>query len=178
MNMTNDVAKAEQKIVAVLARMLVVAPESIKTDVRYKELFNNDPDPVHAFAVQVEQTLGVIVGDSVLDAYPTIAELAVYCAAHKAEANGGRRYVVVCRMPGGGVCERIYSARWHEKAVQKAMDDGVEAVLSVEREDAEDSPPQKAGHLGKILLPILIGIILAGMVFLFFWWRNGRPRLW
>ena len=81
-------------------------------------------------------------------------------------------------MPGGGVCERIYSARGHEKAVQKAMDDGVEAVLSVEREDAEDSPPQKTGHLGKVLLPILIGIILAGMVFLFFWWRNGRPRFW
>ncbi len=178
MNMTNDVAKAEQKIVAILARMLVIAPESIKTDARYQELFNNDPDPVHAFAVQVEQTLGVIVGDSVLDVHPTVAELAAYCAAHKANANGGRRYVVVCRMPDGSVRECIYSARGHEKAVQQAMDDGAEAVLSIEREDAEDAPPRKAGQIGKVLTPILIGIILAGMVFFFFWWRNGRPRLW
>ena len=178
MSLEKEIEKAQQKISAILAYMLVVAPESIKTDVRYKELFNNDPDPVHAFAVQVEQTLGVIVGDSVLDAHPTIAELAAYCAANKAEANGGRRYVVVCRMPGGGVCERIYNARGHEKAVQKAMDDGAEAVLSVEREDAEDAPPRKSGHLGKVLLPILIGIILAGMVSLFFWWRNGCPRFW
>ena len=173
-----DVAKAEQKIVAVLARMLVVVPESIKTGVRYKELFNNDPDSVHAFAVQVEQAQGVIVDASVLDAHPAVAELAAYCAAHKADANGGRRYVVVCRMPGGGVCERIYSARGHEKAVQQAMDDGAEAVLSVEREDAEDTPPRKAGTFGKVLTPILIGIILSAMVFLFFWWRNGFPRFW
>ena len=38
-----DVAKAEQKIVAVLARMLVVVPESIKTGVRYKELLSTIP---------------------------------------------------------------------------------------------------------------------------------------
>ena len=178
MGMTNDVAKAQQKIVAVLARMMVVAPESIKTDSRYQKLFNMDPDSVHAFAVQVEQALGVIVGDSVLDAHPTVADLAAYYTAHKADTNGGRRYVVVCRMPGGGVCERIYSARGHEKAVQKAMDDGAEAVLSVEREDAEDTPPRKAGTFGKVLTPILIGIILSAMVFLFFWWRNGFPRFW
>ena len=178
MDMTNKVAKALQKITAILARMLVVPPESINTDARYQELLNMDPDSVHAFAVQVEQTLGVIVGDSVLDAHPTIAELAAYCAAHKANANGGRRYVVVCRMPDGSVRERIYSARGHEKAVQQAMDDGAEAVVSVEREDAEDTPPRKAGHLGKVLLPILIGIILSAVVFLFFWWRNGCPRFW
>ena len=178
MDMTNDVAKAQQKIVAVLARMLVVAPESIKTGARYKELFNMDPDSVHAFAVQVEQALGVIVGDSVIDAHPTVAELAAYCVAHKANTSGGLRYVVVCRMSDGSVRERIYSARGHEKAVQQAMDDGAEAVLSVEREDAEDAPPRKARHLGKVLLPILIGIILAAMVFLFFWWRNGCPRFW
>ena len=178
MDVTYDVAKAQQKIVAVLARMLVVAPESIKTDSRYQKLFNMDPDSVHAFAVQVEQTLGVIVGDSVLDAHPTIAELAAYCAAHKANANGGRRYVVVFRMPDGSVRERIYSARGHEKAVQQAMDDGAESVLSVEREDAEDGSPRKERHLSSVLLPILIGIILAAMAFLFFWWLNGCPRFW
>ena len=178
MDVTYDVAKAQQKIVAVLARMLVVTPESIKTDSRYQKLFNMDPDSVHAFAVQVEQTLGVIVGDSVLDAHPTIAELAAYCAAHKANANGGRRYVVVFRMPDGSVRERIYSARGHEKAVQQAMDDGAESVLSVEREDAEDVSPRKERHLSSVLLPILIGIILAAMAFLFFWWRNGCPRFW
>lgn len=178
MDVTYDVAKAQQKIVAVLARMLVVAPESIKVDARYQELFNMDPDSVHAFAVQVEQNLGVIVGDSVLDAHPTVAGLAAYCAANKANANGGRRYVVVFRMPDGSVRERIYSARGHEKAVQQAMDDGAESVLSVEREDAEDGSPRKERHLSSVLLPILIGIILAAMAFLFFWWRNGCPRFW
>ena len=128
--------KAQQKIVAVLSRMLLLAPESIPVDARYQELFNSDPDAVRAFAAQIEKTLGVVVGDSVFSAHPTISELAAYCAEHQAPARGERLYVVVSRMPDGGTRERIYAVRGHEKAAQLAMDDGAEAVLSVEREDA------------------------------------------
>ena len=104
-------AKVSQKIAAILARMLVVAPETVKMDARYSELLGLNPEAVHNFAVRVEQTLGVTIGDSVIDAYPTVAELAAFCAKALADANGGRRYAVLCRMPDGsrpGSC----AARW------------------------------------------------------------------
>ena len=178
MSETKEVEKVQQKIVTVLARMLIIAPESLKPDARYQELFNMDPDSVRAFAVQVENALDVIVGDSIISAYPTIAELAAYCAENRASAHGGRRYAVLCRMPDGTTRERIYAARGHEKAVQQAMADGVEAVLSVEREDVEDRAPSKAGHLAKIIGPLFLGTILAGAAFVYFWWKNGFRSFW
>ena len=178
MALSKETEKAQQKIVAVLARMLVLAPESVQADARYLELFNSDPDAVRAFGAQVEKDLGVIVGDSVFSAHPTIPELAAYCAAHRAPARGERLYVVVSRMPDGSTRERIYAARGHEKAAQLAMDDGAEAVLSVEREDAEDGAPRGMGMFGKILVPLLVGILLAGAVFVFFWWRRGFQPFW
>ena len=178
MTQSKETEKAQQKIVAVLARMLVIAPESIPADARYLELFNSDPDAVRAFGAQVESSLGVIVGDSVFSKNPTIPELAAYCAAHRAPARGERLYVVVSRMPDGSTRERIYAARGHEKAAQLAMNDGAEAVLSVEREDAEDGAPRGMGMFGKILVPLLVGILLAGAVFVFFWWRRGFQPFW
>ena len=169
MTQSKETEKVQQKIVAVLARMLVIAPESIPADARYLELFNSDPDAVRAFGAQVEKDLGVIVGDSVFSKHPTIPELAAYCAAHRAPARGERLYVVVSRMPDGSTRERIYAARGHEKAAQLAMDDGAEAVLSVEREDAEDGAPRGSGTLAKIFVPLFVGLLLAGTVLVFFW---------
>ena len=171
-------AKVSQKIAAILARMLVVAPETVKMDARYSELLGLNPEAVHNFAVRVEQTLGVTIGDSVIDAHPTVAELVAFCAKALADANGGRRYAVLCRMPDGSTCERIYVARGHEKAVQLAKADGVEAVLSVEREDVEDRAPRKSSLLAKIVIPLFLGVLLAGGVFVFFWWKNGFRRFW
>ena len=170
--------KVQQRIVAILARMLVIAPESVKLDARYDELFNQDPKAVHDFAAQIEKDLGVIVGDSAISTYPTVDELVDYCAKTQESANGGRRYAVLCRMPDGSTCERIYVARGHEKAVLLAMADGVETVLSVEREDVEDGAPRKQGVLGKVVVPLILGLIVAGAAFVFFWWRNGFRRFW
>ena len=44
-----ETERARQKIVAILARMLALAPESVPLDARYQELFNSDPDAVRAF---------------------------------------------------------------------------------------------------------------------------------
>ena len=81
-------------------------------------------------------------------------------------------------MPDGSTCERIYVARGHEKAVLLAMADGVETVLSVEREDVEDGAPRKQGVLGKVVVPLILGLLVAGAAFVFFWWRNGFRRFW
>jgi hypothetical protein len=178
MALPKDRERAQQKIVTVLARMLVLAPESIRADARYLDLFNSDPDAVRTFAAQVEKALGVIVGDSVFSAHPTIPELAAYCVAHRAPARGERLYVVMSRMPDGSTRERIYSARGHEKAAQQAMDDGAEAVLSVEREDAEDVAPSGHGAVYKVLVPLLWGLFIGGAVFVFFWWRRGFEKFW
>ena len=178
MAQTKEYEKVKQKVVATLARMLVIAPESVTMDARYAELFNSDPKAVRDFAAQVEQSLGVIVGDSAISACPTVAELVDYCAKARAAATGGRRYAVLCRMPDGNTCERIYVARGHEKAVQQAMADGVEAVLSVEREDVEDLASNKSSKLSWIIIPLFLGTLLAGAAFVFFWWRNGFQRVW
>ncbi len=173
-----EIEKTQQKIVAVLARMLALAPESIPADARYQELFNSEPDAVRAFATQLEGSLGVNLGDSALSAYPTVADLAAYCAGHRPPARGERLYVVVSRMPDGSTRERIYAARGHEKAAQLAIDDGAVAVLSVEREDAEDVAPSGSGTFGKVFIPLFVGLLLAGMVFVFFWWRRGFQPFW
>ena len=178
MSQLKEKEKVQQKIVAILARMLVIAPESVKLDARYDELFSLDPKAVHDFTAQIEKGLGVIVGDSVISAYPTVAELIDYCATARASANGGRRYAVLCRMPDGSTCERIYVARGHEKAVQLAMADGVATVLSVEREDVEDGSLRKQGLLGMVVVPLFLGMLLAGAVFVFFWWKRGFQRFW
>ena len=173
-----DVGKAQQKIVAVMARMLVLPPESVQVDVRCQDMLHTDPDALRDFVTQVEASLGVVLGDSVLTAHPTIAALAAYCAKHLSAPRGERLYVVVCQMPDGTTCERIYSARRHEQAAKQAMDDGAAAVLSVEREDAEDVAPRGTGTFGKILVPLLVGLLLAGAVFVFFWWRRGFQPFW
>ncbi len=173
-----ETERARQKIVAILARMLALAPESVPLDARYQELFNSDPDAVRAFGGQVEAALGVVLNDSVLSAHPTVADLAAYCAGQRPPARGERLYVVVSRMPDGSTRERIYSARRHELAAQQAMDDGATSVLSVEREDAEDGVPSGSGTLTKVLVPILVGLIIGAAVCMFFWWRNGFERFW
>ena len=173
-----DEGKARQKIIAVLARMMVLPPEMVKADVRFQDMLNTDPSAMREFAQQVEKALGVTLNDSALSAHPTIAELATYCAQHLSAPRGGRLYVVLCKMPDGSTRERIYAARGHEMAVQLAMDDGAEAVLSVEREDAEDGTPSSSSTLRKVLFPLLVGLLLAGAVFVLFWWQRGFPRFW
>ena len=173
-----DVRKAQQKIIAVLARMLMLAPESVQVDGRYQDMLRTDPDALRMFAAQVEDALGVTLSDSALSAHPTIADLAAYCAQRLSAPRGGRLYVVLCKMPDGSTCERMYSARGHEKAAQLAMDDGAAAVLSVEREDAEDVAPNGHGSVYKVFVPLLWGILIGGAVFVFFWWRRGFEKIW
>jgi acyl carrier protein len=168
--------KVQQKIVSVLARMLAIAPESVRADVRYRDIFDSDPTALRAFLTQVEKALGVSLNDSVTDSYPTVAELAAYCAEHLSAPRGERLYVVLCQMPDGNTRERIYSAPRHELAAKKAMDDGAAAVISVEREDAEDRAPRKSSVLLKFLLPLLVGLVLGAMVVAFFGWRHGYLR--
>ena len=173
-----DVDKAQQKIIAVLARMLELPDEMVKADVRYQDALQTDPGAIRDFSIQVEKALGVTLNDSALSAHPTIAELATYCAQHLSTPRGERLYVVVSRMPDGSTRERIYAARGHEKAAQLAMDDGAAAVLSVEREDAEDGAPSGHGATYKVLVPLLWGLFIGGAVFVFFWWSRGFEKFW
>ena len=173
-----DEGKAQQKIVAVLARMVELSPEMVKADVRYQDMLNSDPTAIREFAQQVEKALGVTLDDSALSAHPTIAELATCCAQRLSAPRGERLYVVLCKMPDGSTCERIYSARGHENAAQLAMDDGAESVLSVEREDAEDIAPSGHGAAYKVLVPLLWGVLIGGVFFVFFWWYRGFEKFW
>ena len=63
-------------------------------------------------------------------------------------------------------------------AAKQAIDDGAAAVLSVEREDAEDVAPSGHGSVYKVLVPLLWGILIGGAVFVFFWWRRGFEKFW
>jgi len=165
-----DAEKVQQKIVLVIARMLAVPPEVIRSDTAYLKQINSDPDAVRAFAARVEESLGVVLNDTLLVKHPTVAELADYCVQQKAAVQNGRLYVVVCRMPDGSTRERYYRARGHERAAQQALDDGVADVLSVERADADDNMPRKMGFLGKVMLPLILGIIAAAVTVAVIWW--------
>lgn len=173
-----DLRKVQQKILTVMSSMLLRPPESIQVDRRIQDMLRTDPDALRAFMAQVEDALGVVLGDSVLKAHPTIAELAAYCAQHLSAPRGERLYVVVCKMPDGSTRERIYSAPRHELAAQQAMDDGAAAVISVEREDAEDGMPSGSGTLMKILMPLVVGLLLAAAVLAYFLWQGGFARFW
>ena len=173
-----DEGKAQQKIIAVLAGMLSLPLEAIAADANYRDLLHSDLGAIRDFGTQVEKSLGVTLNDSTFDAHPTIAELATYCARHLSAPRGERLYIVVCQMPDGSTRERIYAARGHEKAAQQAMDDGAAAVLSVEREDAEDVAPSGHGAAYKVLMPLFWGILIGGVVFVFFWWQRGFEKFW
>ena len=173
-----DVKKAQQKIVAVMAGMLGLPLEAIKEDANYRDLLHADPGAIRDFGMQVEKSLGVTLSDSTFGAHPTIAELAAYCVRHLSAPRGERLYVVVCKMPDGSTRERIYRASRHELAVQQAMDDGAESVLSVEREDAEDRAPSGSDTLTKVLMPLLVGLLLAAAILVFLWWQRGFAKFW
>jgi len=179
MGRPSDVDRAQQKIAGVFAAMLVIPVEVVKGDVRYKDHLKSDPDAIHTFGGRVERALGVTLNDAVLSQCPTIAGLAAYCVRQKSAENGGRLYVVVCQMQDGSTLERYYRARGHELAAQQALDDdGVVDVLSVERADADDGSPRRAGWLGKVMFPLIMGAIAAAGVVAVIWWRRGCPRFW
>ena len=177
MAVLQSVDKVQQKIVGVLAGMLEIAPESVGADARYKEILQSDPTALRSFLMQVEAALDVSLNDASIDNYPTVAELAIHCAEHLSPPRGERLYVVLCQMPDGSTCERIYNAPRHELAAQKAMDDGAAAIISVEREDAEDRAPRGSSVLMKILLPLLVGLGLGAVAVAFYCWRHGYLRL-
>ena len=173
-----EVGKAQQKIIAVLARMLELPPEMVQADIRYQDALHSDPGAIRDFSIQIEKALGVMLNDSALSAHPTIAELSTYCAQRLSAPRGERLYVVLCKMPDGTTCERIYSARRHELAAKQAINDGVEAVLSVEREDAEDVAPSGHGSVYKVLMPLIWGLLIGVVVCVFFWWKRGFEKFW
>ena len=173
-----DEGKAQQKIIAVLAGMLSLPLEAIAADANYRDLLHSDLGAIRDFGTQVEKSLGVTLNDSTFDAHPTIAELATYCARHLSAPRGELLYIVVCQMPDGSTRERIYAARGHEKAAQQAMDDGAAAVLSVEREDAEDRMPSGSDTLTKVLTPLLVGLLFAAAILIFLWWQRGFAKFW
>ena len=173
-----DVNKAQQKIIAVLAHILEQPEKMVEASVRYQEALHSDPGAIRDFSIQVEKALGVTLSDSVLSTHPTVAGLATYCAQHISTPRGGRLYVLLCKMPDGTMCERIYSARGHEQAIKQAMNDGAADVLSVEREDADDRAPREYGSGSTVWVPLLLGILLGGAVFVYFWWKNGFAKFW
>ncbi len=166
------------KINQILARLLGIPVESVKRDMRLSDCFNNDPDGIRAFVVRLEDALKIPIGDSAIDNCRTLEDLAAYCLARKSSNEGGRVYIVVCKLPNGSVCERYYRAKGHERAAQLALDNGAEEILSVEREDSEDHVRTRSGFLSKFLLPLILGAIVAVGGVVVFWWKRGCPKFW
>lgn len=93
--------------------------------------------------------------------------------------KGESSYIAVCRMADGKVCERHYRARGHKAAVKLAVADGAEAVLSIEREDAEDiALRKKIGLRKKLVLPVILALLASIVGIAIFWLRRGCPKFW
>lgn len=169
----------QAKIVTVLARMFNLPTEEVKENALLADFFNDGQEGLRSFVVRLEEALKIPVGEKAIESCRTVGELAAYCAAHKASMQGGRQYVVVCRMPGGRVCERHYRAKRHEDAAKLAMSDGAEEILSVEREDMDnDGVRKKVGVWSVFMLPLLLGLLVAVVGVAVFWWRRGCPKFW
>ena len=179
MNNDSETAMMQAKIVTILARVFGLSPEMIKDDVLLAEFFSNNPEGLRSFVVRLEESLKIPLGENAIDSCRTVGELAAYCVAHKASMPSGRLYVVVCRMPGGKICERHYHAKRHEEAAKLAMNDGAEEVLSIEREDQDDYGVHRKNGLWSVLMfPLLLGLLVAVAGVAFFWWRRGCPKFW
>ena len=169
----------QAKIVTILARVFDLPPDAIKGDVLLSDFFSDNPEGLRSFVVRLEEFLKIPLGEKAVDSSRTVGELAAYCVAHKASMPSGRLYIVVCRMPGGKVCERHYRAKRHEVAAKLAIDDGAEEILSVEREDQdEEVVRKKVGVWSILMLPLMLGLLVAVAGVAFFWWRRGCPKFW
>ncbi len=173
-----EIKDVQAVISQILARVLGIPVEMVKPDMRFSDCFGADPDGLRAFVVRLEDALKMPIGDTAMDNCRTLADLSAYCVARRASNNGGRMYIVVCRMPNGNVCERHYRAKGHERAAQLALDNGAEEILSVEREDSEDHVRTRSGFLTKFLLPLIFGAMVAIGGVVAFWWKRGCPKVW
>ena len=174
-----ETAAMQAKIITILARIFDLPAGVVKGSAILADFFSDNPDGLRTFVVKMEDALQIPLGEKAVDSCRTVDELAAYCAAHKASMQGGRGYIIVCRMPGGKICERHYRAKRHEDAAQLAMDDGAEEILSVEREDQEDDGVRKkVGVWSVLMLPLILGLLMAAAGVAVFWWRRGCPKFW
>lgn len=60
----------------------------------------------------------------------------------------------------------------------RASDGGAEAILSIEREDAEDRVRKKVGLFSKLVIPLVLGLLVSALGVAVFWFLRGRPKLW
>jgi len=179
MGTDNEIAMMQAKIISILVRVFDLPANVLTEDARLADFFSDGQNGLRSFVVRLEDVLKIPIGETALDRCRTVGELAAYCAERKASEPSGRLYIVVCRMPGGRVCERHYRAKRHEAAAQLAMDDGAEEVLSVEREDSEDEGVRKKIGLWSVLmLPLILGLLVAVAGVAVFWWRRGCPKFW
>ena len=179
MSSNSENAQMQAKIVSILVRVFDLPSEAVTESTRLADFFSCNHEGLRSFVVKLEETLKVPVGEKAVECCSTVGELAAYCAKCKSSVPSGRQYVVVCRMPGGKICERHYYAKRHEAAAQLAVDDGAEEVLSVEREDREGGSSRKqAGVWSVLVLPLMLGLLLAVAGVVFFWYIRGCPKLW
>lgn len=61
---------------------------------------------------------------------------------------------------------------------KSAAGDGAEAILSIEREDAEDRVRKKVGLFSKLVIPLVLGLLVSALGVAVFWFLRGRPKLW
>ena len=174
-----EIAAMQAKIVSILARMFDLPAGVVKENSLLADFFSDNQDGLRTFVVKLEDTLQMPLGEKALDSCRTVRELAAYCVSHKASMLSGRVYIIVCRMPGGKICERHYRAKRHEDAAKLAMDDGAEEILSVEREDMDnDGVRKKVGVWSVLMLPLILGLLVAVVGVAVFWWRRGCPKFW
>ena len=174
-----ETAAMQAKIVSILARMFDLSAGVVKDSARLSDFFSDNQDGLRTFVVKLEDALQIPLGEKAVDSCRTVGELAAYCVAHKMSMPRGRLYIIVCRMPGGKICERHYRAKRHEDAAKLAMSDGAEEILSVEREDMDnDGVRKKVGVWSVLMLPLLLGLLVAVVGVAVFWWRRGCPKFW
>lgn len=181
MNEDRKIAAVRTKIVSLVARILELPAGSISKNTKLVDCFETNPDAIRAFVTKLESALGIPISDISIEQCSTLDDLSVYCVERMTSEANGRTYVVTCRMPDGSVHEKYYRAKRHQTAEQLALDEGAEAILSVERADAEDRLGKRktiSKFWRRFMLPLILGSLTAVGGVAFFWYRRGCPKLW
>lgn len=137
---------------------------------------SKDPSDVNRLVGELERAFGIQLNATEVEQLQTVGELGVLIDERMSRRPPKERgYIIVYRNSEGGTVEAHVRAANHNEAVEHLKVEGLQAVLSVQREEDEDDDDRRysrrRGRNG-CLLPLLLALVAGALVVAFYWYRR------